>query len=130
MLLLNGIPTLLLALAGPWLFVQLLGQAWQGAGGVVRWLAAFAVVSGIVSPITSLVNIRSRLKAFFGFNVLLLFSRLGAIWLGFWFMGFWTSVALYGVVALVGAIILGLWMLRLASIWGSSANGTENGANG
>ncbi|MBI3142327.1 MAG: oligosaccharide flippase family protein [Bacteroidetes bacterium] len=130
MLLLNGIPTLLLALAGPWLFVQLLGQAWQGAGGVVRWLAAFAVVSGIVSPITSLVNIRSRLKAFFGFNVLLLFSRLGAIGLGFWFMGFWTSVALYGVVALVGAIILGLWMLRLASIWGSSANGTENGANG
>lgn len=130
MLVLSGIPTLILAAAGPWLFTLLLGEAWRDAGGVVRYLAAFAIVSGIVSPITSLVNIRLRLKAFFGFNIALLLSRLAAIGAGALLMGFWSSVALYGLVALVGAVALGIWMLRLGGILGPSTHTTREGHHG
>lgn len=122
MLLVSAIPTFLLALFGPDLLAWLLGESWRASGEYIKWLGAFAVVGSVASPLTSLVNVNFKLKAFFLFNIALLVSRLGSIWLGAQMGEAEVAIAYYGWVALAGALFLLVWMLKLAGIFKSKSN--------
>ncbi len=116
LLIVSAIPTFVLALFGPDLFAWALGEKWRASGEFIKWLAAFAVVGSVVSPLTSLMNVNFKLRAFFIFNVLLLISRLGAIALGAKYGNADVAIAYYGVAALIGALILGVWLFVLSGI--------------
>ena len=78
----------------------------------------------MASPLTSLVNVRFKLGAFFVFNLALMLSRLGAVALGAYYENSaeWT-ISLYGWVAFAGAMVLILWMLQLAGLFKRAENG-------
>ncbi|MFY0673048.1 MAG: oligosaccharide flippase family protein [Bacteroidia bacterium] len=116
LLLVSAIPTFILALFGPDLFAWALGEKWRASGEFIKWLAAFAVVGSVVSPLTSLMNVNFKLRAFFIFNVLLLVSRLGAIAIGAKMGGAQIAIAYYGLAAFIGAIMLGVWLFVLSGI--------------
>ncbi|MGB0430573.1 MAG: oligosaccharide flippase family protein [Bacteroidia bacterium] len=116
LLFVSAIPTFILALFGPDLFAWALGEKWRASGEFIKWLAAFAVVGSVVSPLTSLMNVNFKLRAFFVFNVLLLVSRLGAIAIGAKMGDAEIAIAYYGMAALIGAIILGIWLFILSGI--------------
>ena len=111
------IPTLLLAFFGPQLFSVLLGKEWHLAGTYIKYLVPFAVVSSITSPLTSIINVKFKLKQFFVFNVCLLISRLSAIYVGSLWGDAETAIMLYGVVAFLGALTLLIWLLMLTDVF-------------
>lgn len=116
LLIVSAIPTFILALFGPDLFAWALGEKWRASGEFIKWLAAFAVVGSVVSPLTSLMNVNFKLRAFFVFNVLLLLTRLGAIVIGAKMGDAEIAIAYYGIAALIGALILGIWLFVLSGI--------------
>ncbi|MBI1183203.1 oligosaccharide flippase family protein [bacterium] len=123
LLLVSAVPTFLLALAGPELFAYFLGEKWRASGEFIKYLAPFAVLSSVVSPITSLVNVQFKLLTFFWFNLALMCSRLGSIYIAEILTGnALTAIMWYGILAFVGALLLGLWMLKLAGVLGTSNN--------
>lgn len=118
LLLVSTLPTFFLTFFGADLFALLFGEEWRDAAVFIKWLAAFAVVSSVASPLTSLVNVKFKLASFFAFNLLLLVSRLGAVALGaYWGQGAEVSIQLYGLAAFLGALVLIVWMLQLAGIF-------------
>lgn len=118
LLLVSTLPTFFLTFFGADLFGFLFGDEWRDAAVFIKWLAAFAIISSVASPLTSLVNVKFKLASFFAFNLALLVSRLGAVVLGaYWAYGAEATVQLYGFSAFLGAVVLIVWMLQLAGIF-------------
>jgi len=123
LLLVSALPTFILALFGADFFAWLFGEEWRDAGTYIKWLAAFAVVASVASPLTSLVNVKFKLGWFFLFNVALLLTRVGAVALGgYMALGAEMTIELYGWAAFAGATVLVVWMLQLAGIFKRSKN--------
>lgn len=116
LLIVSGLPTFFLALYGPDLFAWALGEKWRASGEFIKWLAAFAVLSSVISPLTSLMNVNFKLRAFFLFNIFLLITRLGSIALGSSYGNAEIAISYYGVAAFIGALFLGVWLLVLAGV--------------
>lgn len=114
---LNALPTACLAIIGPSLFAWLLGPEWANAGLYIKWLAAFALLSSVTSPLMGLVNVHFQLKAFFLYNMVLLLTRIGSVWLVAQ-LGYDanTTIAWYGILAAIGTLGLLLWVLHLGGI--------------
>lgn len=108
----NFIPTLILALIGPWLFAILLGEEWRNAGKYLIWLLPFVLTAGLASPLTSVFNVNLKLRQFFLFNLGLLLTRIGALLIGQYFFDANLTIGLFGITAFLGAVILLYWILR------------------
>lgn len=109
------IPYTLLFLFSPQLFEFIFGSNWRIAGEYTRYLTPWLFMMFLNSPLNGLILVLSKQKEYFVFEVLLLFCRGGALFLGFILFNEATySVVFYGVIGLVFNIFLFIWTLKLS----------------
>ena len=73
---------LIIVILGPELFSFALGDKWLSAGVYAQILAPWFFVNFISTPLYSIFNVMERQGANFGYNVLLLITRIGVLIIG------------------------------------------------
>lgn len=72
-------PTLVLVIAGPEIFRQVFGPAWEDAGVVAQWLAPWLYVEVLTSPLTSIFAVLDKLGTRLIYEIAALAVRVAAI---------------------------------------------------
>lgn len=75
-------PTVILIMVGPDLFALVFGESWRQAGEFARWMAPWLFSVFVSSPLSTLFSVMEKQIAGLSFQLLLLFSRIGAIGVG------------------------------------------------
>ncbi len=104
--LLGLIPTILFLLFGQELFLSLFGTEWQAAGKVAQYLILWYFAGVIVSPISSILDIKYKLKFEFIYNLIVCIARIAVIVLGGIFQHFYLSILLFTIVGILSNLYL------------------------
>jgi O-antigen/teichoic acid export membrane protein len=109
-----GLPILIIVMVwGPALFGFVLGEVWTEAGEYARWLMPWLYLTFIASPLSFLIDIRRKLKAFLWYNLLQFFTRLGALLYGGMNLNALETMQLFGAV---GALMVAIQIVYLLYI--------------
>jgi O-antigen/teichoic acid export membrane protein len=102
--------------AGPLLFVALLGDEWQEAGSMARVMSPWLLVWSVASPLSTLLLVGRRERESLFFTSVEFLARSVAIGLGATFGSLMGTIVAMSVVSLVISVV-GLWrILRVASV--------------
>ena len=101
------IPTLVLLFFGKDIFYLLFSGEWLEAGKITQYLILWYFLGVIISPISSLLDIKNKLKFEFGYNLTLFITRIGAILIGGLLNDFYIAILLFVAIG----IIMNLYLL-------------------
>ncbi|MBP8192726.1 MAG: oligosaccharide flippase family protein [Chitinophagales bacterium] len=104
--LISILPTLFILFFGKELFFSLFSGEWMEAGKIAQYLILWYFLGVIASPVSSLLDIKHKLKFEFGFNAVLFTSRIIAIAIGGYLHDFYLSLLLFSVVGMLMNIYL------------------------
>jgi len=94
------IPTLIFLFFGKELFFLLFSGEWLEAGKITQYLILWYFLGVIVSPISSILDVRNKLKFEFGFNLILFIARISAVVTGGLLHDFYLAILLFSIVGI------------------------------
>jgi O-antigen/teichoic acid export membrane protein len=97
------VPYLLVVLLGPWLFQWVFGNEWRIAGGYAQWLACWLFFGFINRPSVAAIAALSLQKFFLVYEVASVFTRVLAIYVGFFV--FKSDMVAVAAFSLAGALL-------------------------
>lgn len=100
------VPTILFLLFGQDIFLHLFGTEWQTAGKVAQYLILWYFAGVIVSPISSILDIKYKLKFEFIYNLIVCIARISAIVIGGILQQFYLSILLFSIVGILSNVYL------------------------
>lgn len=100
------VPTILFLLFGQDIFLHLFGTEWQTAGKVAQHLILWYFAGVIVSPISSILDIKYKLKFEFIYNLIVCIARISAIVIGGILQQFYLSIFLFSLVGIMSNVYL------------------------
>lgn len=107
-------PTILIAVAGPWLVPMVLGSQWQVAGVYTSLMTPAMLSLLVVSPFTFVPHVSGRIAHALGFSLLDLALKAVSLVLGWFMHSAILAVALISAeTTIVNVILLG-WYLRIS----------------
>ena len=95
------IPTFIFLFLGESIFQFLFGNEWKEAGKIAQYLILWYFSGLLASPISSILDIKFKLKFEFKYNIVLLVCRISALLIGGFFGQFYTSILLFSIVGIV-----------------------------
>ncbi|MEZ5026992.1 MAG: oligosaccharide flippase family protein [Chitinophagales bacterium] len=95
------IPSLIILFFGKDIFFFLFSSEWMEAGKIAQYLILWYFTGIIISPISSLLDIKYLLKFEFNFNLVLLLARFSAILIGGLFDQFYLAILLFAIVGVL-----------------------------
>lgn len=98
--LISILPTLFILFFGKELFFSLFSGEWLEAGKIAQYLILWYFLGVIASPVSCLLDLKNKLKFEFGFNLLLLLSRITAIFIGGLLHDFYLAILLFSIVGI------------------------------
>lgn len=115
LLLIGIIPYSLIFLFSPEIFAFAFGEDWRIAGEYTKYLVPWFFIVFLNSPISSLVLIMSKQKAYFIYEMLLFISRGAALYIGYkYYNDPKYSVIIYGLVGFVFNFVLLIVLIKLS----------------
>lgn len=109
------VPFVILLLFAPQIFAVIFGENWRSAGDYTRFLIPWLFLVFMNSPITTLIYILKKQKLFLFFEIVLLSSRVMALFLGFVvFANPYISVGLYSTVGFLYNLFLVFYFFRIS----------------
>ena len=101
------LPSVVVAVIGPELFIVFCGARWAEAGVYAQILSPWIFVAIITSPLTPLINVLERIGVGLVFNIVLVVTRVSALLFTGWLIGDARgSLAMFSAVGCAGY----LWM--------------------
>lgn len=82
LVLVGAAPLLLIGLAAPELFAVIFGEEWREAGIYAQWLTPWMFLVFVASPLSMLPSVMEKQRQEALFHLLLLSSRVGALFIG------------------------------------------------
>lgn len=112
-----GLPFLLLiAVAGPFLFTLVLGSNWEPAGIYAQYMIPAIYLTFVSAPISSLVDIRRKLRPVFFLNLFTFAIRLGALLVGGMYYSPDTAIIAYAIASFVMVVLQLIYQLYLGGL--------------
>lgn len=108
------VPTLMLLIAGPDIFVFAFGSQWREAGVFAQWLAPWLYLVFVTSPMSAVLDLLDRQAAAMAFQGLLLTVRIASILLGAWLGEAQLAIALFGIGSAMCWLVQLGWIVRIA----------------
>jgi O-antigen/teichoic acid export membrane protein len=112
-------PALVLILIGPDFFAFIFGEEWREAGDFARWMTPWFCIAFISSPLSTLIAVTEKLKEGMTFQLILLCSRMCAIFYGVWLGDLRLTIIFFSAISTV--CYCGL-LIFLARIVGTKLN--------
>lgn len=103
----GGLPIIGVALASPFIFPYMFGQAWVRAGWLVTWMAPWFLLQFLVSPVSMGLHIVGAQRAAMLMQFFVFAIRLGLTWVATRWLPTWTAEA----YAVSGALVYGLYLI-------------------
>lgn len=110
------IPTVILMIWGPQLFVFVLGDKWFQAGKIARWIMPFYFVTLTKAPISSLVDIKNKIHRNILFEIGYLLLTCTAFFLAWYFDDATLGIQLFGVSCAVLGVFQWGWFYSLCRV--------------
>lgn len=104
--LLGIIPSIIILFFGREIFMFLFHNEWADAGKIAQYLILWYLCGVIVSPISTILDIKNKLKFEFSFNLILSLCRVMAILVGGLMQHFYLAIFLFVVVGIIMNIFL------------------------
>lgn len=104
--LISIIPTLFILFFGKELFQFLFNDAWIESGKIAQYLILWYFMGVIVSPISTILDLKNKLKFEFQFNFILLIGRISALCIGGLLHNFYVAILLYSIIGVMMNIYL------------------------
>lgn len=95
------LPTLLILFFGKDIFYLLFSGEWLEAGKIAQYLILWYFIGVIAAPVSTLLDIKNKLKFEFGFNLLLFVLRIAAICMGGILNDFYLAMLLFAVAGIL-----------------------------
>ena len=109
-------PILLLLLIGEDLLAAILGMQWYTAGIYAKILAPWLFLVFIASPLQTIFNILELQQIDLYFNIILLLSRIGVLWIGGIFLDPIGTLILFSITGIILWGWLNFYLLKLSNI--------------
>jgi lipopolysaccharide exporter len=109
-------PILVLMIVGEELFALVLGTQWAPAGEYARILAPWLLFVFISSPLSTIFSILERQHVSLSFNVLILISRVVALYVGGIFGGPILALTLYSITGILFWGWMNFYILRVSGV--------------
>lgn len=109
-------PALLLILIGPDLFSVVFGEQWRTAGEFARWMAPWIYLVFVSSPLSTLFAVMEKQVQGLFFQIVLLVSRIVAIFSGAALGGLIETVILFSVASALCWLGFLFWLGRLVGL--------------
>lgn len=103
-------------LFGPELFSFIFGENWERSGVVAQWIAVWVVFQLVASPLSAIFPIYEQQVQGLIWQVLLVVSRLGVLYIAYLDQSFMLAIILYCSVSAVAYLILLIWVSLLVDI--------------
>jgi len=114
-LVLIGVPVfLLIGLAAPELFAIIFGREWREAGIYAQWLTPWIFLVFVSSPLSMLPSVMEKQGQEALFHLLLLLSRVGALYIGGFVNSERVAIAFFAGVSALCWLGFMLWNMRLS----------------
>jgi O-antigen/teichoic acid export membrane protein len=110
------IPSLVIVIWGPQIFKSIFGADWEVSGQIARWLIAWFFFFYVKSPLSSIVNIKKKLKDNLQIQVFLLFARIVALYVGVYLEDVLLAILLFGVIGALFNFLHLVWFWTLVRI--------------
>lgn len=111
-----GLPVLIvIMLWGPQIFSWVLGEVWTEAGEYARWLMPWLYLTFIASPLSYLIDIKRKLKAFLWYNIFQFTVRLAALLYGGWYLSPLETMQVFGAAGAFTVAVQIVYLLWLGT---------------
>lgn len=100
---LGVLPFGLVVLLGPMLFEWAFGEAWRNAGYYAQWLSIWLYCSLLNAPSVSAIAVLSLQRVHLVYEVVCVFLRSAALWIGFSFFG--SDLAAVACLSVIGVVL-------------------------
>ncbi|HLS68741.1 MAG TPA: lipopolysaccharide biosynthesis protein [Kiloniellales bacterium] len=107
-------PALLLVLTGPELFALVFGPQWRMGGEFAQWMAPWLLLQFIASPLSLLFDVLERQPEEMAFQLVLLVTRVVALFTGYWIGDLTWTVALFALTSAACYFGKLVWLFKLA----------------
>jgi len=109
-------PILILMVIGRELFVIVFGSQWAEAGVYTQILSVWMCFWFISSPLSGLFSILEKNEYSFGINIVVLVSRIAAIWLGAFLGSARLAIALFSLTGVLVYGYMSFWVMVMAGV--------------
>ncbi len=103
-------------LFGPEIFSFVFGANWEQSGVVAQWITIWVVFQLVSSPLSAIFPIYEQQVQGLCWQVILVFSRLAALYFGFIAQDFMLAIALYCIVSALAYVLLLIWVSLLVDM--------------
>lgn len=100
------LPSLIILFFGKDIFRYLFNEEWVEAGKISQYLILWYLLGVITAPISSLLDIKNKLKFEFKFNAALFILRISAILIGGVLHNFYLAILLFSIVGITMNLFL------------------------
>jgi len=112
LLFLGTIPMFVIAVWGPYLFNFVFGDSWYTAGVYARWMVPWLFSMLLVSPVSSIINIKRLIKYNLFYSAFFVLFRFIGLYLGGDFGDDILSIKLFSLVSFVFNIGYLIWFFK------------------
>lgn len=107
------IPVLAAMIWGPAIFELLFGADWRSAGEIARYLALWYGTTLVITPLSMLIDVKSKLKWELSYNIVFSACRIGVLILAGIFLSFTATIILFCAVSVFFNLYLLVYLKQL-----------------
>jgi lipopolysaccharide exporter len=113
------LPTMILAMIGPELFLVVFGEQWGEAGRYTQILSPWVFFWFISSPLSTMFSVYERQGIALYAHIIIFLTRIGSLYVGGMYQNIYLALGLFSLTGIAAYAFVMIWNIRLAQANGS-----------